>query len=144
MTLERIAELRLLATMDTSFSPRGEPPVCARCGEEYLLDDLKDQTPHCHPCAHEAVREWTDAAGECFDEIERLRLDYAILSDDYRAIQGNAAEAYQRGMKAGIEVARAVVKDTLTVQECGVTGFRQGDRPCGYPRGHEGMHQWDS
>ena len=82
--------------------------------------------------------------------LEQMRLDYAILSDDYRAIKGNAAEAYERGMKAGIEAAEAArtsahaVAFVLILPTCGVTGFRQGDRLCGYPRGHDGMHQWDS
>jgi hypothetical protein len=34
-----------------------EPPVCARCKEEYLCPDGYDPTKYCNSCAHEQVSE---------------------------------------------------------------------------------------
>lgn len=34
-----------------------EPPVCARCGDEYWLRDGMEPTKYCDPCAHERVAE---------------------------------------------------------------------------------------
>lgn len=34
-----------------------EPPVCARCEDEYFLRDGMEPTKYCDPCAHERVAE---------------------------------------------------------------------------------------
>ena len=39
------------------MSERNEPPICARCDEEYSLEWGLDPTKYCHQCAHIVVDE---------------------------------------------------------------------------------------
>ena len=81
-----------------------EPPVCARCEEEYSLDFGLDPTRYCHECAHAKVyeleeelnqwktwgiveiavrnpnvasymQEWEDRTTKAEAEVERLKND---------------------------------------------------------------------
>jgi hypothetical protein len=59
-----------------AMSDEREPPGCARCGNEYGLDEPDHEpTEHCHPCAHEAVVELQA-------EVARLR---ALLPEAWDA-----------------------------------------------------------
>jgi hypothetical protein len=58
-----------------------DPPICARCGEEYLVEfgDELDESGLCHGCVYAAL-------DEAKAEIERLRAEVADL-------EGRRAEA---------------------------------------------------
>lgn len=95
MTLERIAELRALcdaATRGPWHHTSGDVMADGAC----LARDVEKTTDAAIFCAARA------ALPEALDEIERLRTDLAILSDDYRALQGRAAEAERAQISADL------------------------------------------
>ena len=47
-----------------------EPPVCARCQEEYGLEDGMDPSKYCHQCAHVRVAELEPMLKKLRDFIE--------------------------------------------------------------------------
>jgi len=49
-----------------------EPPICARCGDEYFFEDGMDPSKYCHNCAHARCAESEDSIIDFALMIRRL------------------------------------------------------------------------